>query len=63
MRLLEKLCNACGVSGDTDQVAQIILEEIRPYCDRIEVMRDGNIIACKNLETFGIIITGIGKLQ
>ena len=47
MELLEKLCNAHGVSGDTDEVAAIILEEIQPYCAKIEVMNDGNIIAHK----------------
>ena len=47
MELLERLCNAHGVSGDTDGVAEIIIDEIMPFCEKIEVMKDGNIIAYK----------------
>ncbi len=47
MELLEKLCNAYGVSGDTDAVAKIIIDEIMPFCEKIEMMKDGNIIAYK----------------
>ena len=47
MELLERLCNAHGVSGDTDAVAEIIIDEIMPFCEKIEVMNEGNIIAYK----------------
>ncbi len=31
IELLERLCTACGVSGDEDDIRDIILEEIKPY--------------------------------
>lgn len=45
--MLEKLSYASGVSGADEEVKNIILEEIKPYCDDIHIMRDGNIIAFK----------------
>lgn len=45
--MLEKLSNAFGVSGADDEVREIILSEITPYCDKIEILKDGNIIAFK----------------
>lgn len=45
--MLEKLSNAFGVSGADDEVKKIILDEITPYCDKIEILKDGNIIAFK----------------
>ena len=45
--MLEKLSNAFGVSGDDCEVKNIILEEIKPYADKIEILKDGNIIAFK----------------
>ncbi len=47
MELLKKLCNAHGVSGDTEEIAQIIAGEISPFCEKIERMKDGNLIAYK----------------
>jgi putative aminopeptidase FrvX len=43
--LLKKLSEARGVSGHEDEVREIILEEIRPYAEKIEVTPLGNIIA------------------
>jgi len=45
--MLEKLTNAFGVSGADDEVKKIILDEITPYCDKIDILKDGNIIAFK----------------
>ena len=45
--LLRRLCNTPGVSGAEDQVREIILEEIRPYADSIEITPLGNLIAVK----------------
>lgn len=45
--MLEKLTNAFGVSGADEEVKKIILDEITPYCDNIEILKDGNIIAFK----------------
>ena len=32
LRLLEKLCNACAVSGDEGEVRKIVLEASTPTC-------------------------------
>ena len=45
--LLRRLCNTPGVSGAEEQVREIILEEIRPYADSIEITPLGNLIAVK----------------
>ena len=45
--MLKKLTEAFGVSGSDERVREIILEEITPYCQNIECMKDGNIIAFK----------------
>lgn len=46
-RLLEKLCNAVGVSGDEGAVRQIVLEEVRPHADQVKVDALGNVLATK----------------
>jgi endoglucanase len=52
IRLLEKLSNACSVSGNEDEVRKIVLDEIKPYIDekkddlKVDVM--GNILLAKN---------------
>ena len=48
IRLLERLCNACGVSGDEREVRLIVLEEIRQYADEIKVDALGNILAVRH---------------
>ena len=45
--LLERLCTAQGISGDEGAVRELILEEIRPYAEKITVTSMGNIIAEK----------------
>lgn len=45
--LLEKLCNAIGVSGDEGEVRNIVLKEIKPYADEIKVDTMGNVLAIK----------------
>lgn len=45
--LLEKLCNANGVSGNEDEVRSLILENIKPYADSITIDSLGNLIAFK----------------
>lgn len=46
-KLLEKLCNACAVSGDEGEVRKIVLEEIKPYADNAKVDAMGNVLATK----------------
>lgn len=47
IRLLERLTNANAVSGDEGEVRKIVLEEIRPYADQIQVDSLGNVLATK----------------
>ncbi|MBR5527909.1 MAG: M42 family peptidase [Clostridia bacterium] len=46
-RVLQKLCNAPGVSGYEAPVAGIIADLISDYCDGLEYDRAGNLIAFK----------------
>jgi endoglucanase len=47
IKLLEKLSNACGVSGDEEEIRKIVLEEIRKVVDDIKIDTVGNILAVK----------------
>ena len=47
LKLLEKLCNACAVSGDEGAVRKIVLEEVKPYVDKVKVDAMGNVLATK----------------
>lgn len=47
LKLLEKLCNVIGVSGDEGEVRKIVLEEIKPYADEVRVDALGNVLAVK----------------
>ncbi|MCX7607740.1 MAG: hypothetical protein N2049_00785 [Anaerolineales bacterium] len=48
LKLLEKLCNACAVSGDEGEVRQIVLEEIKNHVDEVKVDALGNVLAVKS---------------
>jgi len=45
--MLEDLTNAFGVSGSDNEVKNLILKEITLSADKIDIMKDGNIIAFK----------------
>jgi endoglucanase len=47
IKLLEKLSNACGVSGDEGEIRKIVLEEIRQVADDINIDTVGNILVVK----------------
>ncbi|MEJ2485221.1 MAG: hypothetical protein P8Y68_05750 [Anaerolineales bacterium] len=47
IKLLERLSNACAVSGDEGAVRKIILEEIRAIADKLTIDSIGNILAIK----------------
>ena len=47
IKLLEKLCNACAVSGDEGEVRKIVLEEIQPHADEVKVDAMGNVLVTK----------------
>jgi endoglucanase len=48
LRLLERLCNAIGVSGDEGEVRKIVLDEIKPHADQVKVDAVGNVLATKS---------------
>lgn len=45
--LLEKLSNACGVSGDEGEIRAIVLEEVKPYADNIKIDAMGNVLVTR----------------
>ena len=47
IKLLERLSNACAVSGDEGAVRKIVLEEIEGYADEISTDALGNVLAVK----------------
>jgi len=47
IKLLEKLCNAIGVSGDESEVHKLVLEEIEPHVDEVRVDALGSVLATK----------------
>ncbi len=47
VKLLERLSNACSVSGDEGEVRKIILQELRPHTEDIRVDHLGNILAVR----------------
>lgn len=48
VKLLERLCNACAVSGDEGEVRKIVLEKIRPCVTDVKVDAMGNVMAIKH---------------
>lgn len=47
IRLLERLTNACAVSGDEGEVRTIVLEQVRPYADEIKTDALGNVLVTR----------------
>jgi tetrahedral aminopeptidase len=47
IRLLEQLCNACAVSGDETEVRKIVMDQIRPHADEVEIDALGNVLATR----------------
>ncbi len=47
IKLLERLSNACAVSGDEGEVRKIVLSEIRPVTDEVKVDALGNVLATR----------------
>lgn len=73
MELLKKLTGAYGPSGNEDKIAEIIMEEIKPYVDEVKRDRLGNVIALKkgngkgklmmaaHMDQIGVMITEVEK--
>jgi tetrahedral aminopeptidase len=53
LKLLERLCNASGVSGDEGEVRAIILEQVRPIADEVKVDALGNVLVTKHAASAG----------
>ena len=51
--LLERLCNAAGVSGDEREVRAIVLEQVRPLADEVRVDALGSVIAVRHARSGG----------
>ena len=47
IKLLEKLCNAIGISGDEGEVRNIVLDEIKDHVDDVKVDAMGSVLAVK----------------
>ena len=45
--MLKRLTETFGVSGCDEEVKELILKEITPFCDDIKIGKDGNIIVFK----------------
>jgi len=53
LKLLERLCNASGVSGDEGEVRAIVLEQVRPLADEVKVDALGNVLATRHAASGG----------
>jgi len=53
LKLLERLCNASGVSGDEGEVRAIVLEQVRPIADEVKVDALGNVLVTKHAASAG----------
>ncbi|MCW3982671.1 MAG: M42 family metallopeptidase [Candidatus Bathyarchaeota archaeon] len=53
---LEKLSNACGVTGRENQVCDLMAEMLKPYADEIKIDRMENVIAIKKGKPSGLKI-------
>ena len=41
---LEKLSNACGITGRENQVKDLMVQLLKPYADQVQVDRMENVI-------------------
>jgi endoglucanase len=47
IKLLERLSNACAVSGDEGEVRKIVLNEVHPHSDEVKVDALGNVLVTR----------------
>ncbi len=47
IKLLERLSNACAVSGDEGEVRDIVLEQVKPHADEIQTDALGSVLVTK----------------
>jgi putative aminopeptidase FrvX len=48
LKLLERLSNACAVSGDEGEVRKIVLDEVRSHADEVKVDGLGNVLVTRH---------------
>ncbi len=48
IKLLERLSNACAVSGDEGEVRKIVLNELKPLADELKVDALGNVLVTRH---------------
>jgi tetrahedral aminopeptidase len=48
LNLIERLSNACAVSGDEGEVRKIVKSEVTPYADEIKVDSLGNVLVTRH---------------
>lgn len=48
IRLLERLCNACAVSGDEGEVRAIVQEQVAPHAETVKIDALGNVLATRS---------------
>ncbi len=53
--LLEKLSNACAVSGDEGEVRQIVIEQLKPVADDLRVDALGNVLVTRKAKQPGAL--------
>jgi endoglucanase len=46
--LLERLCNASGISGDEGEVRAIVLEQVRPLADEVHIDALGSVLVTRH---------------
>lgn len=73
MELLKRLSEGFGPSGHEKPIADIIIEEVKPYCDEVTIDKLGNVIAFKrgksdkkimyagHMDEIGLLVTYIEK--
>ena len=47
IRLLERLCDACAISGDEGEVRKIVVEQVKPHADDVTVDVLGNVLVTR----------------
>ena len=47
IQLLERLSNACAISGDEGEVRKIVLNEVKPFADELKVDALGNVLVTR----------------
>ena len=47
VKLLERLSNACAVSGDEGEVRKIVLSEVKPFASEVKVDALGNVLVTR----------------